>query len=185
MNPIETLKTEHEAVRLTLRILNIIVDGAKQTGTVARTTHLEQLLEFFTVFVDTCHHGKEEALLFPAMEAVGISRQGGPIGVMLSEHQQGRQYVQGMKAALARINAGAAAAVEELARHAAAYIQLLDQHIEKENQVLFPMATRHLSATQLNALDEGFESIEADKIGVGRHEEFHHMLDDLQRVYLE
>jgi hypothetical protein len=30
-----------------------------------------QLLEFFTVFVDKCHHGKEEELLFPAMEQAG------------------------------------------------------------------------------------------------------------------
>ena len=47
--------------------------------------HLDQLFEFFGVFVDRCHHGKEEALLFPALEAVGIGNNGGPIGVMLRE----------------------------------------------------------------------------------------------------
>jgi hemerythrin-like domain-containing protein len=35
-------------------------------------------MEFLTVFVDKCHHGKEEEFLFPALEAAGIAREGGP-----------------------------------------------------------------------------------------------------------
>ena len=33
-------------------------------------------------------------------------------------------------------------------------------------------------------LAEGFEMIETQKIGVGKHDEFHKMLDKLERVYL-
>ena len=68
--------------------------------------HVDHLLEFFTVFVDKCHHGKEEELLFPALEQIGVERDKGPIGVMLKEHQQGREYVQKMKAAISQIKDG-------------------------------------------------------------------------------
>jgi hemerythrin-like domain-containing protein len=184
MNPIETLKNEHEAVRLTLKILDTIVTDAERTGTVPRPEHLEQLFEFFRVFVDTCHHGKEEALLFPALETVGIRREGGPIGVMLNEHERGREHVRGMKSALARVQNGDSDAVSDLARHARAYIQLLDQHIEKENNVLFLMAAQHLPADTLSELNGEFEKIETEKIGAGRHEAFHRMLEELESAYL-
>ena len=60
--------------------------------------HLEPIVEFFRVFADKCHHGKEEDLLFPEMEKAGVPKEMGPIGVMLAEHQQGRgDYDQGLK----------------------------------------------------------------------------------------
>jgi len=60
-------------------------------------SHLDQILEFLKVFVDKCHHGKEEKVLFPAMEEAGIPRQGGPISVMFYEHERGRSYVRGLR----------------------------------------------------------------------------------------
>ena len=33
-------------------------------------------------------------------------------------------------------------------------------------------------------MSNGFERIEVEKIGVGRHEEFHRMLDHLEKYYL-
>ncbi len=184
MNPIEDLREEHDAVRLTLRILDKIVFETSKAGRVPRPGDIDQLLEFFSVFVDTCHHGKEEELLFPAMEAVGVSRDGGPIGVMLKEHEKGRGHVKAMRAALNRSHDETTGAVDDLIRHARAYIELLEQHIQKENRVLFPMAIRHLSVAKLNELNDGFEKIETDKIGAGRHEAFHRMLDSLKSVYL-
>ena len=94
MQPIKDLKMEHDAVRLTLRILDEICRKIEKSGEITDLQHLDQLLEFFKVFVDKCHHGKEEELLFPALENVGVSREGGPIGVLLHEHQQGREYVR-------------------------------------------------------------------------------------------
>jgi len=185
MDPIEELKTEHEAVRLTLKILNRIRLEIEETGRVAEPAHLEQLFDFFSVFVDKCHHGKEEDLLFPALEALGVSRQGGPIGVMLNEHQQGREHVVRMREALAHYMAGRAAEASTLAEHAEAYINLLNQHIDKENGVLFPIASRHLPSEKLAELKRGFDQIETDRIGSGKHEAFHRMLDKLEDAYLK
>lgn len=185
MNPIEELKTEHEAVKLTLEVLDRIRLEIEETGGVADPAHLEQLFDFFSVFVDRCHHGKEEDLLFPALEAVGVSRQGGPIGVMLNEHQQGRDLVAQMKKALAQYKDGRSAEAETLAKHARAYIGLLNQHIDKENGVLFPIASQHLSSEKLAELKRGFDLIETDRIGSGKHEAFHRMLDMLKDAYLK
>ena len=142
------------------------------------------MIEFFTTFVDRCHHGKEEELLFPALEEIGVSRQGGPIGVMLKEHQQGRDRVANMKAALVRYWEGDRGAAVDFVHHARAYITLLNQHIDKENNVLFVLADNNLSEEKQMELWEGFETIETQKIGPGKHEGFHQMIESLARIYL-
>ncbi|MDH3574890.1 MAG: hemerythrin domain-containing protein [Desulfobacteraceae bacterium] len=185
MNAIKELLTEHEAVRMTLKILERITEEIDKTEKISKPEHLKQLFEFFSVFVDKCHHGKEEELLFPALETVGISRKGGPIGVMLNEHQQGRDLVAKMKRALSQYLNGDAGAAQKLKVSADAYIALLNLHIDKENNVLFPMAEQHLSENKLAELKNGFDKIETDKIGTGKHEEFHRMLDILENTYLK
>lgn len=185
MTAIKELITEHEAVRMTLRILERIIEEIDKTAKIPNPEHLEQLFEFFSVFVDKCHHGKEEELLFPALEAVGISREDGPIGVMLNEHQQGRNLVAMMKQALSQYINGDVGAARKLKGSANAYIALLNIHIDKENNVLFPMADQHLPENKLAELKNGFDRIETEKIGTGKHEEFHLMLHKLEDAYLK
>jgi hemerythrin-like domain-containing protein len=185
MQPINDLKMEHNAVQLTLRILDKFCQKIEQSGEIIDVQHLDQLLEFFKVFVDKCHHGKEEELLFPALENVGVSREGGPIAVLLNEHQQGREYVRNMNASLSQYSKGNQTSIGEFLKTARAYINLLNQHIDKENSVLFPLAEKHLSEGEQAKLWEGFELIEEQKIGAGKHDEFHKMLENLESIYLK
>ena len=95
MTPAEQLKEEHQGILLMLRILEKVAAKLGAKGKLD-LKHLERIVEFFRVFVDKCHHGKEEDLLFPEMEKAGVPKEQGPIGVMLAEHQQGRGYIRGM-----------------------------------------------------------------------------------------
>ena len=67
--------------------------------------HFDSILEFLKVFVDKCHHAKEEELLFPASVVAGVPKAG-PIAVMLHEHDTGRNYIKAMNAAFAGYMAG-------------------------------------------------------------------------------
>lgn len=185
MNPIKDLKAEHQAVQLTLKILDKINQQIEGTGKASELGHIEQLLEFFAVFVDKCHHGKEEDLLFPALEQIGISKQNGPIGAMLYEHQLGRTYVKGMKSALSAYKKGDNEDLNKFLQNAKDYITLLNDHIYKEDNVLYPLAENNLSPERQAELSEGFERIEIEKIGAGRHDEFHKLLDQLEETYLK
>lgn len=184
MNPITQLKNEHEAVRTAMAILEKLTVTLDLAPSAATAEDTESLLEFLQVFVDRCHHTKEEKMLFPALEEVGIGRDGGPIGVMLAEHRQGREAIRGMVAALRHYRLGESGAATRFAEHARAYGDLLDRHIDKENNVLFVLAERHLSSEQLAMLETGFNRLEEEEIGTGKHEAFHRMLDDLAARYL-
>ena len=183
MKPTEDLKKEHEAIKIMLRILGE-VSKRLDAGEKVNAEHLDSILEFIQVFADKCHHGKEEGLLFPAMEKAGIPRERGPIGVMLNEHKEGRDFVKGMKEAVAKYKKGERTAGGQIAENARNYAGLLSKHIEKEDKILYPMADGRLSAAARMDLEKGFEKIEKDVIGPGRHEEFHGLLHRLKDEYL-
>jgi len=178
MTATDDLRAEHEGI---LRMLDILRAIAKriQAGTAVPTAQLLDIIEFLQVFADKCHHGKEEDILFPALEEGGLPREGGPIGVMLHEHALGRGHIRDMAAALA--GGGGLAA---FAPPALAYVELLTRHIAKENDVLFVMAERMLGTPALTRMHEDFERLEEERIGPGRHEAFHRLLDDLAAEYL-
>jgi hemerythrin-like domain-containing protein len=118
------------------------------------------------------------------LEDVGISRDGGPVGVMLKEHQQGRDLVARMKAVVIEYQNGDPGAAHQFNRQAQDYVTLLEYHIDKENNVLFPMAVDHLPESKLAELQKGFDRIETEKVGAGKHEAFHQMLDTLEKIYM-
>jgi len=184
MKATEQLRSEHEGIKLMLHILDKVSRKLESEEDV-EAEHLEKIIEFFRVFADKCHHGKEEDFLFPAMEAAGVPRESGPIGVMLLEHDKGRGYIKGMADAVAKYKGGDRKAAPVIASNARNYIALLTDHIEKENAVLFPMADAHLSAAKQELMFEEFEKVEVEKIGVGKHEEFHQLLDRLSGIYLK
>ena len=73
MKATEELILEHQDIELMLEILKTVSTRLLDGGAVP-PEHLEGILEFLTVFVDKCHHGKEEKYLFRAMEAAEIGR---------------------------------------------------------------------------------------------------------------
>lgn len=184
MNPIDELLAEHEAVKTTLKILKRIGEDVAKTGKIEHPEHLARLIDFFITFVDRCHHSKEEEQLFPALEEVGVSREGGPVGVMLKEHQQGRDLISEMKIALERYGHSDKDTAQIFIQLANDYVTLLNFHIDKENNVLFPMASKHLPESKMVELKKGFDRIEKDKIGAGKHEHYHQMLDAFEKEYL-
>jgi hemerythrin-like domain-containing protein len=183
MKPTEILMQEHEAIKQILRILNKICDEM-EFGEQIDHAHLEQVLDFIKNFADKCHHGKEEKILFEAMEKVGFAKQSGPLGIMIYEHNMGRDIVKKLANAIELYGTGNKDVKSNIIEYARKYITLLDQHINKENIILFPMADSHLSESQQNKISEEFELFEQREMGAGKHEEFHTMLKNLNEVYL-
>ena len=183
MKATKQLKAEHEGIKLMLGVVGNICWKIEE-GQKPVVRDLEQIVEFLQVFADKCHHGKEEDILFPALIEAGMPKDSGPIAVMLAEHEQGRGFIRGLADAVRRYGAGEAAAGAAISKNARAYIALLALHIQKENEVLFPMADERLGAQKQDELLERFERLEVERIGAGKHEEFHRLLERLEKDYL-
>ncbi len=184
MKATDELKNEHQGIELMLRILHAIA-GKLGQGEKIDSGQLNGIMEFLSIFVDKCHHGKEEEFLFPALEAAGVPREGGPIGVLMGEHEQGRRLVGRLKKAVTNTTSGDKSAATNVPVIVDEYVALLTQHIEKENNVLFAMADAKLDTAKDNELFEAFEQLEKERIGPGKHEAFHALLNRLEHEYLE
>ena len=67
---IAELRHEHDAILEALPVLERMAERAAQGQLPAEDAG--EFLDFLRAFVDQCHHGKEEALLFPALIAGGL-----------------------------------------------------------------------------------------------------------------
>ncbi|MBZ5670455.1 MAG: hemerythrin domain-containing protein [Acidobacteriia bacterium] len=179
----KVLRHEHEAILKMLEVTEKVANRLEQ-GEAVRQEVLANLQEFFRLFADQCHHGKEEDLLFPLLEQKGIPRTGGPIGVLLREHEEGRSLIRQMGDAAEATKSGLTGAGSRWAGAARGYVGLLHGHIEKENNVLFMMAERLLTPGEQEQLAEDFEKLEVDKMGVGTHERLHAMMDKMLVEFL-
>jgi hemerythrin-like domain-containing protein len=178
MKAIEDLTHEHRVIELALTGLEGLAADAEKKHRLDGE-RAEQALEILRNFADRCHHAKEERNLFRLMEERGVPREGGPLGVMLHDHELGRAHVQAMGQALPAASTGDAEAVQAFAEQARGYAALLRQHIRKEDGVLYPMAERILSREDDARLMEAFEAIERDEIGEGVHEKYHQWAHEL------
>ncbi len=172
MNPTEILKHEHKIVLLVLNGAESIAQTLNDGGNADIVT-VNKMVDFFRNFTDRCHHSKEEKQLFPRLEQRGVTNQGGPIGVMLQEHELGRARVRAIADASVKIEAGDKSGSAILAENLSAYVELLRAHINKEDNVLFAMADRVLTDADKQELFEAFEKIEAEEMGEGTHEKYH------------
>lgn len=175
----EILRTEHKAIISMLDATETVARNIG-SGTLPSAEVLQGLLEFFKVFADRCHHGKEEDLLFPLLESKGLPHAGGPVGVMLSEHEQGRALIRQMSDASSKFSAGGPAAARDWATAASGYAALLRAHIHKEDNILFVMAERMLTSKEQCDLAEEFERLEVEKMGTGTHERLHQLMQQLR-----
>jgi len=169
MLPTEILRHEHDVVLQMLDAAEHQADLIESTGTVD-VVFIQQFVDFAAHFADGCHHLKEERHLFPALAAEGLTPEAGPVAVMLAEHERGRSLVAGLRRDVQAYSEGSRDTAKSLRENLHAYIQLLRQHIWKENNVLFPMADRLLPPDTQARLAEAFEHVEKEELGDGIHE---------------
>ncbi len=143
------LSREHQVV---LSRLGELEDALKDLDLAV----LEDVLRFFEVDLPL-HRRKEEEILFPAL-ARHIGDEGGPISVMLAEHETEKAHVEDLKRAVNELKSGgnAGGAVRS---SATAILDLLRAHIQKEDEILFPMAEQFLTSEEQVEAGRAMEAI--------------------------
>ena len=180
MQATQILSEEHRVIE---RVITSLEEGSHrlEQGERIRPGFFIDAAQFVKGFADGCHHKKEEGVLFKAMVANGVPSEGGPVGAMLSEHEQGRIFTRGMREAAQRWESGDASARHEVVRNALGYASLLRQHIAKEDGILFPLADRVIPPDEQPRVFEGFEHVEHEETGEGVHEKYLALANQLEQ----
>ena len=178
MHAIDDLQHEHEAIGRVLTVLEGQLAGAGE-GLPFDTAVLRGSLEFLRGFADRCHHGKEEAALFPLLAAKSPIMETGPVKVLTGEHEAGRHLLRELEAALPGLDTKEPRSVHKARRAIELYTRMLRRHIAKENGIVFVLARSLLSEEDAEALERRFEAIE-EEMGAGAHERFEALIAQLE-----
>ena len=184
------LRREHVHVLRMLKVLEVIRTRLPQ-GETPSAEDWSSIVAFLRVFVDRCHHGKEERVLFPAVMQVAGDDTKRLVEELLVEHVEGRSLVAALAGAAGtapvlpgeeeqRRTFDAAAAGAAIA----AYVELIRPHVVHEETVLFPVADASLAPELQETLQEEYAHIEAEFTVAGSYDAFEQTVTRLKERYL-
>ncbi len=155
----QALVSEH---KLILRMLAVLERNALRTARAEFRDYRFYLdaVDFIRNYADRFHHAKEEDILFEALVENGMPRANSPVAAMLMEHDQGRAYVKAMEEAAAAALAGTPGQDAVISLNAVSYLELLREHISKEDGILYPLAERLLPEGVRDGIAAGYETAE-------------------------
>ena len=163
MRPEDNLREDHG------RIMKLFAAWQKMLGKLeqpkqSRQEAFAECINLVETFIDKCHHGKEDEILFPAMESSKRPEVTSLIEDLRSEHKTGRSMLEAIKLefkAFPQPNGSA----EKLIQLCEGYIDLFRKHIRRENAKLLPLLEKCMSAGTREQIADHFEQYEQKTIG--------------------
>jgi hemerythrin-like domain-containing protein len=156
--PTAILRDQHRNILKVAAVLDQVLGDGSEAHEIDYDA-VADCISFIRLYADALHHGKEEDLLFPALQERGMPKDAGPIAVMLHEHKLGRQFVKTMVEHLPRAREGDGAARKRLAEAGGGYVELIRGHIMKEDHILFGMADQMIDAPACRSLCAAYDGV--------------------------
>lgn len=153
MKPIGPLMWEHRLIEQIVPLLEAQA-RAIEVEACADPAFVETAVDFFRTYADRTHHGKEEDILFRALESRSLSPDHARIMAELAdEHRVARAAVSALVEAREAYLDGAEGALQSIAAHLVRLATLYPSHIAKEDRsFFFPVMSYFSEAEQADML---------------------------------
>lgn len=155
MYSIELMMREHDNILKLLGVMRSACCGVLE-GQVVNDKDFRAMIAIARNYADKHHHGKEEQILFKEM-----TEKLGSVGTnlvqhgMLVEHNFGRLHITELENALNQYCESPKIVYKlNILTEATGYANLLQRHIEKENQVVYTYAKKNLPPDSLHFVNE-------------------------------
>ena len=155
MDAIQVLKGEHTTCRMVAEAARRRLIDPEWPG----VAEIQQFIDFFRYFANSCHDPKEEDLLFKALHRRGLSWEGYPLQVLATQHQAMHVTLESAADWLPLAKDGDRAAIGPLVHNLRVYLDRLVRHMDDEEQIVFPMAEFWLTAADKHELDQAFAAL--------------------------
>lgn len=180
MYAIDLMMNEHIQIRDMLEVMRAMAKQLKE-GKDVPIEDFEITVDFARNYGDKHHHMKEEDILFPELMDQVWMTMDIIQGVMLPEHQEGRDHISRLADALEQCKEQVSEeAVSQAIFEIDAYTMLLKEHTEKEDQVLYQIALMHLPKESKEKVDH-LCKVKEEKEPVDNYLQ---MLESLKAKYL-
>ncbi|MEM3613453.1 MAG: DUF438 domain-containing protein, partial [Candidatus Bathyarchaeia archaeon] len=158
-SPIGILLEEHKMIQQIAGKLNVLAEKVQKAESPdAAIGELSQLRHVADELLDAeKHYLREENALFPVLERHGISE---PPAIMWMEHNQLREKKKQLKALIENASKmNFSDFKRQLGELAKAVGDMLNSHIYKENNILFPAAQRVVTEQEWSTIRADFDEI--------------------------
>ncbi len=174
------LKEEHESIAIFLNILEAIL-STMQSEKQVNLVDLQWLFEFNRDYILKCHNGKEEYVLFPALEGIEIPQES--INPLIEEHEIAWSISKTMRGLIQDCIEGNRDAECDLIDLGRSYVNFMREHIDKEETIFFPIIDEYIYTDDDEYLDLRFSLFMEERIGIGRYLDLEEMLQYLKAFY--
>lgn len=175
---------EHSNIK---RMLKVIREVSYRVMTLGKfdIQDVKSIIDFIRTYADKHHHGKEEDILFKTMnkEIQRLSKSGAITGMYI-EHDTGRLYMTNLEKGVKAYEEGSDEARLDIIANAICYADLLDRHIEKENNAMYKFAENMLNDTSKSYIEDECRIVEEDATKSGVQEKYLLLLEELEKKYL-
>lgn len=151
-NALRLLSEEHQDI---LKVADALVEecNSLKSGKGIDIGFFKKSIKFIKNYADKFHHAKEEDILFIELNKDDVLLNCNPTQQMLYEHNLGRNFVKGLEKGVKEKNK------DKIIENATGYAQLIQEHIFKEDNILYPMAERALSKEAKNKISNKFKQV--------------------------
>jgi hemerythrin-like domain-containing protein len=146
--PLKALVDEHVLIKRWVEVIPSVLAGTDVNRAEDRRLLLDGV-DFIRSYADRFHHAKEEDILFKYFDETQAIIQ-----AMLADHETARDHVRQVVEAVDRRDA------DLVNEHLRAYGELLNGHIEREDEILYPWMDRELTTTQVGELFSKFAAVD-------------------------
>lgn len=144
MLPIGPLMEEHRLIEKLMPDLRRAVGAGRREGRID-LKFVDLALDFIRTYADRCHHGKEEDILFKALEGKPLAAAHRAImDELIAEHRDGRQRVRELAEAAEAYKGGDGAALAVVIDGLEFLATFYPVHIRKEDEAFFLPAMDYL-----------------------------------------
>jgi len=177
MRPIDPLMEEHRRIERMVAIMRRESVHVREVSLVD-TVFVDALVDYFRSYTDRTHHGKEEGMLFRALEGKLLSAEDrATLERLIDDHRWARHTVVELDEAKGAYLDGKYLALHTILEKLDALTAFFPAHFQLEDQAFFPASMGYLTLAEEQALLREFWEWDRNMI----HEKYQSVVDELER----
>jgi hemerythrin-like domain-containing protein len=172
MKAVAVLIQEHRTIKKMIALLKVISKDLEKIKRL-QPEFYHRVIDFFHVYVDVCHHGKEEKVLFQRLEEKPMAEKDRTLmKQLIEEHKLARKLLKELS------ELSQSKEYKKIAEQFEKMIHLYEQHIDKENNKFFLPAFAYFSDEETKSIVKEFEEVDKKMI----HEKYLQVVQDLESL---
>ncbi len=168
---LSVIRDEHRSLVAVLQGLQFLVRDIRDRGVEPDFDLFSLILDYIEIFPEKLHHPKENDYLFKAVRT-RTAEGNAVLDELEREHAQGEPLIHSLRHALARYRVGGAQGFEAFAAAVDDYLDFHWKHMQKEEDVVIPLAERVLTDSDWTAIDAAFKANDDPLFGPQPKQEF-------------